>query len=122
MSGSSELKLGQAGLGYWGTNLARNFDELAELRWLCDASVELLEQFGGRYPRARLTEDFGEMLADPELDAVIIATPVPTHYSLAKQALEAGKHVFVEKPPAMKAAEMEELLELAQANGLVLMP
>src|SRR5438045_9502482 len=62
------------------------------------------------------------MLADPELAAVVIATPVPTHYELAKQALEAGKHVFVEKPPAMRAAEMDELVELAQARDRVLMP
>src|SRR5436309_11126020 len=62
------------------------------------------------------------MLADPELDAVAVATPVPTHYALAKQALEAGKHVFVEKPPAMRASEMEELVALAEERDLVLMP
>ena len=62
------------------------------------------------------------MLADPELDAVVIATPVPTHYALAKQALEAGKHVLVEKPPAMKGAEMDELVALAVDRDLVLMP
>ena len=115
-------RLGQAGLGYWGANLARNFDDLAELTWLCDAEPDRREQFGHRFPGARLTQDFGEMLADPELEAVVIATPVPTHYALAKEALEAGKHVFVEKPPAMKGAEMEELLALAQAKNLVLMP
>jgi len=114
--------VGQAGLGYWGKNLVRNFDELAELRWLCDASPELRDQFAARHPAARVTDDFAEMVADPELEAVVIATPVPTHYTLAKQALEAGKHVFVEKPPAMKGAQMEELVELARARGLVLMP
>ena len=62
------------------------------------------------------------MLADPALEAVVIATPVPTHYALAKEALEAGKHVFVEKPPAMRGAEMEELVELAEERELVLMP
>jgi predicted dehydrogenase len=62
------------------------------------------------------------MLADPALDAVVIATPVPTHHALAKEALEAGKHVFVEKPPAMRASEMEELVALAEERGLVLMP
>ena len=62
------------------------------------------------------------MLADPEVEAVVIATPVPTHYELAKQALEAGKHVFVEKPPAMREAEMAELVELSEARGKVLMP
>jgi predicted dehydrogenase len=69
-----------------------------------------------------VTGDFGELLGDPELDAVVIATPVPTHYELAKAALEAGKHVFVEKPPAMHAHEMEELCELAEEHGRVLMP
>ena len=116
------LRLGQAGLGYWGRNLARNFDDLADLRWLCDASEEARAEFAERYPNARVTADFTEMLADPELDAVVIATPVPTHYELATQALEAGKHVFVEKPPAMRAAEMDELVALSEARGLVLMP
>jgi predicted dehydrogenase len=118
----SELRIGQAGLGYWGKNLARNFDALADLRWLCDASPEAQTEFAERYPGARVTGDFAEMLADDELDAVVIATPVPTHYELAKQALEAGKHVFVEKPPAMRAVEMDELVTLAAARDLVLMP
>ena len=112
----------QAGLGYWGKNLARNFDELAELRWLCDERPEVRAEFAERYPTASATGDFAEMLADDELDAVVIATPVPTHYALAKQALEAGKHVFVEKPPAMRAVEMDELVTLAAARDLVLMP
>ena len=110
------------GLGYWGPNLARNFDHLADLAWLCDFDEELRESFSARYPRARVTAEFEEMLADPELDAVVIATPVPTHYALAKQALEAGKHVLVEKPPAMKGAEMDELVALAAERDLVLMP
>jgi predicted dehydrogenase len=118
----SRVKIGQAGLGYWGKNLARNFDELADLRWLCDASAELQAEFAERYPNARVTGDFAEMLADPEVEAVVIATPVPTHYALAKQALEAGKHVFVEKPPAMRAVEMDELVALAEERNLVLMP
>jgi predicted dehydrogenase len=119
---SEPLRVGQAGLGYWGRNLARNFDELADLRWLCDASDERRAEFAERYPDARITGDFGELLAADDVDAVVIATPVPTHYPLARAALEAGKHVFVEKPPAMRAAEMEELIGLAEAQGLVLMP
>jgi predicted dehydrogenase len=116
------VRVGQAGLGYWGTNLARNFDELAELAWLCDPAAELREQFARRYPDARVTADFDELLADDSLEAVVVATPVPTHYELAKRALEAGKHVFVEKPPAMRSAEMQELVQLAEQHGLVLMP
>ncbi len=111
-----------AGLGYWGPNLARNFDDLAELAWLCELDPDKRERFAARHPRARATSDFDELLADPDLDAVVIATPVPTHYDLAKRALEAGKHVLVEKPPAMTGAEMEELVSLSRARDLVLMP
>jgi predicted dehydrogenase len=118
----TRLRVGQAGLGYWGRNLARNFDDLTDLRWLCDASEESRTEFAERYPDARVTGEFDELLADDEVDAVVIATPVPTHYPLARAALEAGKHVFVEKPPAMRAAEMEELVGLAETHGLVLMP
>ncbi len=110
------------GLGYWGPNLARNFDDLADLTWLCDSSEEVRDRFAGRYPQARVTGDLDELLADPELDAVVIATPVPTHYPLAKRALAAGKHVLVEKPPAMRAEEMDELVELADEHDLTLMP
>ena len=119
---TERLRVGQAGLGYWGRNLARNFDDLTDLRWLCDASEERQAEFAERYPDARVTGGFDELLAADDVDAVVIATPVPTHYPLARAALEAGKHVFVEKPPAMRAVEMEELIELADARGLVLMP
>jgi predicted dehydrogenase len=116
------VNIGQAGLGHWGKNLVRNFDELADLTWICDSDEARRAEFGARYPNARVTASFEEMLADDELQAVVIATPVPTHHPLAKRALEAGKHVFVEKPPAMRAAEMEELVGLAEERGLVLMP
>ena len=115
-------KIGLVGLGYWGPNLARNFDELAELRWLCDLEPDLRERFAPRYPEARVAGDFDELLNDPELEAVVIATPAVTHYELAKRALEAGKHVLVEKPPAMNAAEAEDLVSTAEATGRVLMP
>jgi predicted dehydrogenase len=116
------IRIGHAGFGYWGPNLARNFGSLADLRWLCDLSPDLLEAASKAHPQARTTADFEELLADPELDAVVIATPVVTHYELAKQALSAGKHVFVEKPQAQSSAEAEELAALAQEQGLVLMP
>jgi predicted dehydrogenase len=116
------VTIGQAGLGHWGKNLVRNFDELADLTWICDSDEARRAEFGARYPNARVTASFEEMVADDDLQAVVIATPVPTHHPLAKQALEAGKHVFVEKPPAMRAAEMEELVGLAEERGLVLMP
>jgi predicted dehydrogenase len=115
-------KVALAGLGYWGPNLARNFDELAELTWLCDLSEDNRERFAGRFPNARMTGDFDEPLADDAVDAVVVATPVTTHFELAKRALEAGKHVLVEKPPALTAAEAEELLATAEEHGRVLMP
>jgi predicted dehydrogenase len=118
----ASVRVGVVGLGPWGKNLARNFDEVADLRWLCDVSAERREALAPRHPTARVAASFDELLADPELDAVVVATPVPTHYELAQRVLEAGKHVFVEKPPAMRAREMEELCELAAERGLVLMP
>ena len=118
----SRTALAIVGLGQWGPNLARNFDDLAELRWLCDASPDALERYGARYPQARTSTSYDEVLADPELDAVVVATPAVTHYELAKRALDAGKHVLVEKPPAMNASEAEELVGTAEATGLVLMP
>jgi predicted dehydrogenase len=122
VSSDAKLKVGQVGLGYWGRNLARVFDDVADLTWLCDASDALREEFARRYPNARVTGDFEEMISSPDLHAVVIATPVPTHYPLARAALATGKHVFVEKPPAMRVSEMEELIGLAEAGGLVLMP
>jgi predicted dehydrogenase len=122
VSGDRKLRVGQVGLGYWGRNLARVFDDVADLTWLCDASDALREEFAARYPHTRVTGDFGDLLAADDVAAVVIATPVPSHYPLARAALEAGKHVFVEKPPAMRAEEMEELIRLAEAHGLVLMP
>jgi len=121
VSATGSVRVGQVGLGYWGKNLARNFDDVADLALLCDASDPLREEFAHRHPSARVTGDFDELLGS-DVEAVVIATPVPTHYPLAKRALEAGKHVFVEKPPAMRVAEMEELVALAEERGLVLMP
>jgi predicted dehydrogenase len=115
-------RVGIVGLGHWGKNLVRNFDDVADLRLLCDLSADLRDGFARRYPNARVCADFAELVEDPHLEAVVIATPVPTHYGLAKQALEAGKHVFVEKPPAMRADEMEELVALAAERDLTCMP
>jgi predicted dehydrogenase len=119
---AAPTRIGVVGLNYWGPNLVRNFDGLAELTWLCDLDDAHLQPLAERYAHARATNTFDDMLADGALDAVVIATPVPTHYTLAKQALQAGKHVFVEKPPAMRAAEMDELVQLAADGDRVLMP
>jgi predicted dehydrogenase len=111
-----------AGLGQWGSNLARNFNELARLAWICDASEERLAAAASRYPAARATASFDDLLADDAVEAVVVATPVPTHAELARRALAAGKHVFVEKPMAMGAGDAEELVALAEERGLTLMP
>ena len=115
-------RVGVVGLGYWGPNLARNFDQLAELAWICDADPGHLSAFAARYPQATATARYDDLLADSTLDAVVVATPVPTHYELARRALEAGKHVLVEKPPAMRGAEMDDLVRLSEERDLVSMP
>jgi predicted dehydrogenase len=119
--GAELARIGVAGLGHWGPNLVRNFAELAELRWLCDVDSEK-QELADRYPQARFTTSFDDLIGDPELDAVVIATPVPTHFSMAREALAAGKHVLVEKPPAMRGEEMGELCRLADEKDLALMP
>ena len=113
--------IGVVGLNYWGPNLARNFADLGVLSWLCDLDEQRLAAASARHPAANTTSSYDELLAS-DVAAVAIATAVPTHYTLAKQALEAGKHVFVEKPPAMRAAEIDELVALADERDLVLMP
>jgi len=118
------VRVGVVGLGYWGPNLARNFEQLpgAELAWLCDGSQEALDRWTARFPGVRGATDVGELLADTEtLDAVVIATPVPTHAGLALQVLEAGKHCFVEKPLAQSAADAEQVVAAAESSGKVLM-
>ncbi|HZI91419.1 MAG TPA: Gfo/Idh/MocA family oxidoreductase [Thermoleophilaceae bacterium] len=124
MTSSSEpVRVGVAGLGYWGPNLARNFDRLpgAELRWLCDGADAARERAAASFPDTRVTGDLDELLADPELDAVTIATPVPTHAELAERVLAAGKHCFVEKPLAQNSTDAERLVEAADAADRVLM-
>ena len=118
------LSVGVVGLGHWGPNLARNLDDLADaqLTWLCDREETRLERYAARFPQARRTSRFEDLLADESLTAIAIATPVVTHFELAREALVAGKHVFVEKPLALSATLSEQLLALAEERGLVLMP
>jgi predicted dehydrogenase len=116
------INVALAGLGYWGPNLARNFDDLADLVWLCDLNADLLDRYGARYPQAKKTDRFDDLLEDSSVQAVVIATPVPTHAELVRRALSAGKHVFVEKPPALNAGDAEELVALAEERDLVLLP
>ena len=117
------VQVGVVGLGYWGPNLARNFDRLpgAALRWICDADEEKRARWAPQFPSTRVSGDFDELLADPELDAVVVATHVPSHPVLAQRAFEAGKHVFVEKPLAQSVAEAEQIVAAARAAGRILM-
>ncbi len=112
-----------AGLGYWGPNLARNFAALpgAELAWLCEARDDVRERFGAAFPHARTTGQLDELLSDPALDAVVLATPVPTHADLSVRVLEAGKHCFVEKPLAQSVERAERAVDAARRAGRILM-
>ena len=117
------ISVGVAGLGYWGPNLARNFAAIpgCELAWLCDGDPAALERVGAAIPAARRTADLADLLADDALDAVVLATPVPTHAALAEQVLRAGKHCFVEKPLAQTVADAERAVDAAREAGRTLM-
>jgi predicted dehydrogenase len=117
------VSVGVVGLGYWGPNLARNFAAIpgCELAWLCDADAASRERVSRMFPGARLTADLDDLLTDPELDAIVLGTPVPTHAELAVRAVQAGKHCFVEKPLAQSAADAERAVDAAQRAGRMLM-
>ena len=121
---AAKVGLAVVGLGYWGPNLLRNAWEVqgARIVRVCDRNPDALAPVAARYPSIDLTNDYDDVLQDPEVDAVLIATPVSTHYPLALAALQAGKHVFVEKPLSENSDESQELIELANKNDLVLMP
>jgi predicted dehydrogenase len=118
------VRVAVVGLGYWGPNLVRNLFELrsAEVPVVCDLRPEALEPIRRRYPSIRGVTELGEVLGDPTLDAVVVATPIGTHFDVARAALEAGKHVLVEKPLADSVAHAAELAGLAAERGLVLVP
>jgi predicted dehydrogenase len=120
---SDALSVGVVGLGYWGPNLARNFNALpdAELRWCCDVSPAARERTAPLVPGARMTGRFEDLLEDETLDAIALATPVPTHAALAVRVLEAGKHCFVEKPLAQSVADAERAVAAAERSGRTLM-
>ncbi len=115
------LKLGLVGAGRWGENLIRNFLQLGVLSTICDHNKDKLRQIAFKFPTVALTTSFEDLLKDPLITGIIISTPSSTHHALAKQALEAGKHVYVEKPLARNGEEATELIELADQRGLTLM-
>ena len=117
------INIGVIGYGYWGPNLVRNFAEVSGCRVhsVCDLRVERLGVIGSRYPGVKVTANPDDLINDPAVDAVVIATPVSSHFELAYKALSAGKHAFVEKPLTSTAEEAARLIELAQLRGLTLM-
>ncbi len=116
------IKVGVVGLGHWGPNLVRNFSNLpdSEVVALCDINEDNLRKVGGSYSKAYATSNIDEVLDKNLIDAIVIATPTKTHYSLVKRALEQGLHTFVEKPLSTSAEECEDLIDIAKKNGTVL--
>ena len=119
----SKLKVAIIGCGYWGQNLIRNFSDLdeVELTAVCDFDLNVLAKIKRRHPAVDLKQKYQEVLSDSRIRAVVIATPVSTHYTFARQALLAGKHVLVEKPLATSSVKVLELIELADKQNKVLM-
>jgi predicted dehydrogenase len=117
------IRVGLIGYGYWGPNLVRNFSaaEGSEVLMVCDMNQQSLNKVRKSYPDIKVTSDSNELIKDPDIDVVAIATPVFTHYELAKKALNEGKNVFVEKPFTYTSAEAEELIELAEKKNLKIM-
>jgi predicted dehydrogenase len=117
------LGIGVVGCGYWGPNLIRNFYGLpdCELKAICDLDIKRLNHLKSLYPKVEVSTDFQQIVSRPDIDALVIATSAPSHYPMAKQALEAGKHVFIEKPMATSSAQCDELVAMAAAADLTLM-
>ena len=117
------LTLAQLGCGYWGPNLLRNFSAQpnCHVKWLADQVAERRSYVAANFPKTQTSADWEQVIVDPAVEAVVIATPASTHFTLAKAALQAGKHVFVEKPLAMNVGEADELVTLAAAHQRTLM-
>jgi predicted dehydrogenase len=117
------IGVGAIGCGYWGPNVIRNLDSLpdVQLRWICDVDEERLRAVAARHPSARTTPRSADLVEDPALDAIYLATPVSSHFELARRALDAGKHVLIEKPMATDLAQAQELQALAEARRRTLM-
>jgi predicted dehydrogenase len=117
------INIGVIGYGYWGPNLVRNFSEIpgARVKIVSDFKAELLAKAQARYPTIQVTTDCRDVFTDPKIDAVAIATPVSTHFDLALAALQAGKHVLIEKPMTLSSEKAIKLIEEAEKRNLVLM-
>ncbi len=110
------IRIGVIGYGYWGPNLVRNFNELSDARVLkvCDARTDRLALVRQRHPTIETTTSYRDLIVDPKIDAILIATPVSTHFQFALEALQAGKHVLVEKPIASSSEEAIRLIAAAE--------
>ncbi len=117
------LKMGVIGYGYWGPNIVRNFSSAngSQVVMVCDMNKQILSKVKKSYADVHVTTEVSELIKSPDVDAVAIVTPVFTHYELARQALEEGKHVFIEKPFTATSTEAEELIELAEKKNLRIM-
>ena len=117
------INLGVIGYGYWGPNVVRNFNGIpnAEVVSICDYQQSALKRARNIYPKMNITSDCREILYSPRIDAVVIVTPVSTHFDIAKQALENGKHIFIEKPFTSSVEQAEQLIELAEKKNLKIM-
>jgi predicted dehydrogenase len=120
---NDEICVAQLGCGYWGPNLLRNFSSQTGclVKWVADENPKRRAYVEANYPKTRTSPSWRDVVDDPDVQAVVIATPATTHYSLAKACLEAGKHIFVEKPLAMCLPEADELAQLAASHSRVLM-
>jgi predicted dehydrogenase len=123
LHGKTMIRVGVIGYGYWGPNIVRNLHSLdsARVEAVCDSSSAALARVRKAYPGVETYSDANEILRSPKIDAVAVITPVWTHYALTKEALENGKHVFVEKPFTSNAEQAEELIELAARKHLTIM-
>ncbi|HEX7071231.1 MAG TPA: Gfo/Idh/MocA family oxidoreductase [Rhodothermales bacterium] len=117
------VRIAQVGIGYWGRNLIRNFAAVPGVAVIqaCDQRAPVLKQVSEQFPQIKTTERYEDVLENPEVDAVVVATETPLHFEMARTALEAGKHVFVEKPMAQSVAEAEALVRIAEERNLRLM-
>jgi len=122
-SPANTINIGVIGYGYWGPNLVRSFTEVSgsKVVAVCDFNVERLAKVESRYPAIKVTTNTQALFADPTIDAIAIATPVSTHFDLALAALQAGKHVLVEKPMTVNSQQAITLIEEAKRRNLVLM-
>jgi predicted dehydrogenase len=119
----NQINVGVVGCGYWGPNLIRNFGSLPEcnVRLACDSKIERLDHIKKMYPNLEVSEKFEKLVNAADIDAIVVATPVWTHYELAKKALQNGKHVFIEKPMASTSAQCRELNALAAQKDLIIL-